>query len=116
MRTIELNSRTGQNSKLVSKNRSTIPNEILKREIKNFTLFAATPYGQLPIFEEDGKQITQSGSICRYLGKKLGLAGKSDWEALQADAIVDTLTDLRLRKLYISKCSLIFFLLEKCTD
>lgn len=54
------------------------------------------PFGQVPILIEDGKQICQSGAICRYLGKKFGLTGKNDKDALDADIIVDTLTDLRL--------------------
>lgn len=50
------------------------------------------------MLEEDGKKITQSMAIARYLGKKAGLAGKDDWENLQIDIIADTITDLRLRK------------------
>lgn len=56
------------------------------------------PFGQVPVLIEDGKEICQSVAICRYLGKKFGLTGKDDKEALEADIIVDTLTDLRLSK------------------
>ncbi|KAK7864588.1 hypothetical protein R5R35_003179 [Gryllus longicercus] len=54
------------------------------------------PFGKVPVFEEDGKVIHQSTAICRYLGKKLGLAGgQDDWAALEIDAVADTIADLR---------------------
>ncbi|KAK6633935.1 hypothetical protein RUM44_004542 [Polyplax serrata] len=56
-----------------------------------------TPFGQVPFLEVDGKVINQSSAICRYLAKQCGLAGKSDWDALEADAVVDTITDFRLQ-------------------
>lgn len=55
----------------------------------------STPFGKTPVLEIDGKQTHQSAAICRYLAKKLGLAGSNDWEALEIDAIVDTFTDFR---------------------
>lgn len=39
--------------------------------------------------------MTQHLAICRYLGKKAGLAGKDDWEALKIDEIVDVINELR---------------------
>jgi len=54
-----------------------------------------TPFGKSPILEVDGKKTHQSAAICRYLGKQLGLNGSNDWEALEIDAIVDTITDFR---------------------
>lgn len=53
-------------------------------------------WGQLPTYEEDGKISNQSLAICRYLGKKVGLVGKDDWENLEIDALADTINDLRL--------------------
>jgi glutathione S-transferase len=61
-------------------------------------VFTATPFGKAPILEIDGKQTHQSAAICRYLAKQFGLNGSNDWEALEIDAIVDTLTDFRQRK------------------
>ncbi|XP_067008892.1 glutathione S-transferase [Anabrus simplex] len=55
------------------------------------------PYGQVPILEVENKRIHQSVAISRYLAKQFGLAGKDDWEAMQIDAIIDTITDLRTR-------------------
>ncbi|XP_049856599.1 glutathione S-transferase-like [Schistocerca gregaria] len=57
----------------------------------------STPYGKLPVLEIDGKKMHQSTAICRYLGKKLGLAGENDWESAEIDMAVDTITDLRLK-------------------
>lgn len=33
------------------------------------------PFGQVPIFEVDGKVLTQSITIARYLARQHGLAG-----------------------------------------
>uniref|UniRef100_A0A146LSX5 glutathione transferase n=1 Tax=Lygus hesperus TaxID=30085 RepID=A0A146LSX5_LYGHE len=56
---------------------------------------STSPFGKLPTLEVDGKTITQSAAICRYLGREAGLAGESPWEDLQIDIIVDTFTDFR---------------------
>lgn len=52
----------------------------------------------LPILEMDGKIITQSNAIARYLAEEHGLTGKDKWEALQCDILVDTLGDLKQGK------------------
>jgi glutathione S-transferase len=49
----------------------------------------------LPVLEIDGKLVGQSNSIARYLAKQYGLAGRDEWESLQCDMLVDTLTDLK---------------------
>ncbi|KAI4484115.1 hypothetical protein M0804_007571 [Polistes exclamans] len=54
-----------------------------------------TPFGQVPMLEVDGKKISQSVAISRYLAKQFKLAGKDDWENLEIDATVDTIHDLR---------------------
>jgi len=54
-----------------------------------------TPFGKLPLLEEDGKVLHQSAAVSRYLGKKAGLAGKNDWEAYLIDMTVDTFNDFR---------------------
>lgn len=56
------------------------------------------PMGQMPVLEVDGKRAHQSVSICRYLGKKVGLAGANDWEDLEIDSVIDTISDLRISK------------------
>jgi len=55
------------------------------------------PMGQIPVLEVDGKKAHQSVSICRYLGKQVGLGGANDWENLEIDSVVDTMTDFRLK-------------------
>lgn len=64
-----------------------------------FILIAASPFGQMPILEIDGKPYAQTLPICRYLAKQLNLLGKTDLDALQIDAIAAALHDLRKRKL-----------------
>ncbi|CAH0694774.1 unnamed protein product [Spodoptera exigua] len=61
-------------------------------EYKKTTLF-----GQLPMIEFDGKRYAQATSICRYLGKKYGLAGDTPEEALEIDQFVDLLNDFRMK-------------------
>ena len=52
------------------------------------------PFGQVPVFEVDGKVLTQSHTIARYLARQHGLAGKTDWEQSQADMYVDCIYDV----------------------
>jgi len=55
--------------------------------------FSETPFGKLPILEIDGVTLGESKAICRYVAKKVGLAGKNDIEDAQIDAIVDVMAD-----------------------
>lgn len=83
---------------------STVPNFLTKYLLPNSDcnivslVFAATPFGQVPILEVDGKKVCQSVAITRYLAKQCGLAGKDDWEALEIDSTVDTINDVRASK------------------
>ncbi|KAK0413187.1 hypothetical protein QR680_006652 [Steinernema hermaphroditum] len=56
-------------------------------------LKASYPNGNLPILEVDGKVLPQSIAIARFLAKKVGILGKDDWEAAQADAFIDLIED-----------------------
>ncbi|CAG7730828.1 unnamed protein product, partial [Allacma fusca] len=51
-------------------------------------------YGQVPMLEFDGKRLVQSLAISRYLAKQFDLVGKNDFEAAQADEIVDACRDM----------------------
>ncbi|KAM9678487.1 hematopoietic prostaglandin D synthase isoform 2-T2 [Trichechus inunguis] len=51
------------------------------------------PFGKIPILEVDGLTLHQSLAIARYLTKNTDLAGKTELEQCQVDAIVDTLDD-----------------------
>ncbi|KAI4470694.1 glutathione s-transferase [Holotrichia oblita] len=55
------------------------------------------PFGTLPIYEENGKIVSQSVAIARYVAKKVGLTGDNNWEDLEIDAMVDTINDLRIK-------------------
>lgn len=55
---------------------------------------AEMPLGQVPLLEVDGVKLPQSVSIARFLARRFGLAGQNDLEQAQADAVVDTATDL----------------------
>jgi len=57
-------------------------------------LKATTPFGQLPYLEVDGKPLAQSLALTRFVARKNGLVGKDDFEAAQADALVDYTADV----------------------
>lgn len=56
------------------------------------------PLGQMPVLEIDGKRIHQSMAICRFLSKKVGLAGSTDFENYEIDSVVYTIDELRQSK------------------
>ncbi len=51
------------------------------------------PTGMLPVLEVDGKQISGSWIINRFLGERLGLAGSNDLENAEIAGIIDVFTD-----------------------
>ena len=57
-----------------------------------------TPFGVMPVLEEDGKMLGGSIVIARYLGEKNGLASDNAWENAQianvADFIIDFMKEL----------------------
>ena len=53
-----------------------------------------TPYGSVPVLEWDGCTVAQSVSIARFIAKEVGLGGRTNLEAAQADEIVDAINDL----------------------
>jgi glutathione S-transferase len=53
-----------------------------------------TPFFAMPILEIDGKSVTQSNTINRYVGKLTGLYPKDDWQALEVDEVMDAVEDI----------------------
>lgn len=56
------------------------------------------PLHQLPVLIFGDKKMVQSTAICRYLAKKVGLAGENELENYEIDSVLDTFNDLRLSK------------------
>ncbi len=52
-----------------------------------------TPYGNLPVLEVDGKQLTGSQIIARFLAERFGLAGSNDFENADIAGINDVIGD-----------------------
>ena len=48
----------------------------------------------LPVLDIDGRQVTQSNAILRYVGKLAGLYPMDDLEALHCDEVLDAVEDL----------------------
>lgn len=56
-----------------------------------------TPFQAMPTLEVDGKVVSQSNSINRYVGKLAGLYPKDDWQALVCDEVMDAAEDISTR-------------------
>src|ERR1700752_5240231 len=56
-----------------------------------------TPFLAMPTLEVDGKVVSQSNSIDRYVGKLTGLYPKDAWQALLCDEIMDAAEDISVR-------------------
>jgi len=63
-----------------------------------FLYIADVPMGQVPVLEIDGKQYHQSRAIGRFIAKKGNLYGSDDFEAMEIDATIDSMDDIRLGK------------------
>jgi glutathione S-transferase len=51
-------------------------------------------FGAVPVFEIDGKAVTQSDAISRYIGKMAGLYPKDDLQAMYCDEVLGAIEDL----------------------
>ncbi|XP_066247987.1 glutathione S-transferase-like [Euwallacea similis] len=60
------------------------------------TLKSKTPFGKVPVLEIEGKLVSQSNVIARYLAKQFGLLGQDEATALRADELVGALDDMRM--------------------
>ena len=56
-----------------------------------------TPFLAMPTLEVDGKVVSQSNSINRYVGKLTGLYPEDDWQALLCDEVMDAAEDISAR-------------------
>jgi len=67
-----------------------------------------TPWGSLPLLEEDGNVIGQSVTVARYIAKEGGLGGRDHYEQALIDSAVDRITELRERVIklaYTPECN-----------
>lgn len=56
-----------------------------------------TPYGTMPVLDIDGKILSGSGPISRYLAKQYGLAGEDDIARLVLEGAEDAINDLKAK-------------------
>lgn len=61
---------------------------------KEWVASGIAPLGQAPVLEVDGKAITQTGAMARFVGKLSGHYPKDDFQAARVDMVIDTLTDM----------------------
>ena len=52
------------------------------------------PFQAMPVLEVDGKVVTQSNTINRYVGKLAGLYPKDEWQAVLCDEVMDVAEDI----------------------
>ena len=53
-----------------------------------------TPFHAIPILEHDGKILTQSNTINRYVGKLTNLYPADPWQAALCDEVMDAVEDI----------------------
>ena len=53
-----------------------------------------TPFGTIPVLQIAGNEeyLGESTAIARFVAREIGLEGKNNWEAAQADSIINYLT------------------------
>lgn len=56
-----------------------------------------TPFGVLPVLEVDGRQVSQSNTIARFVGKLTGLYPSDPWGAALCDETMDAIEDMSIR-------------------
>src|SRR5918995_6480934 len=52
------------------------------------------PFHAVPVLDVDGRKLTQSNTINRYLGRLCGLYPSDPWEAAQCDEVLDAFEDI----------------------
>ena len=55
---------------------------------------ASTPFGQIPVLHWDGEELGQSWAINKFIAIKVGWAGETDLEFVQADMVACHTEDL----------------------
>lgn len=55
---------------------------------------AEMPFHAVPVLEVDGKTLTQSNAINRYVGKLAGLYPSDPWQAALCDEVMDAVEDI----------------------
>jgi len=53
------------------------------------------PFGQMPVLEVDGKQLTQSMAILRYIARKHGLEADDEWDRAVGDELATSWLDIQ---------------------
>ncbi|MFO1262115.1 MAG: glutathione S-transferase family protein [Rhodoferax sp.] len=57
----------------------------------------STPFGQVPVLEVDGVQVTQSDAITRYAGRLANLYPQDAYQALLCDEILQATEDFNIK-------------------
>src|SRR6476660_4531381 len=55
---------------------------------------ADTPFGALPVLEVDGRTVSQSNAINRYVGKLADLYPSDPWQAALCDEVMEAVEDI----------------------
>lgn len=71
------------------------------------------PRGKVPVLEVDGKFLTESVAICRFVAAKYGLIGKDEWEQAKVDELIHIQLDF-YKEMAVSYFSLNIPDFQKC--
>ncbi|XP_011698172.1 PREDICTED: glutathione S-transferase-like [Wasmannia auropunctata] len=70
--------------------------EDIRLNLEEWPMYKANmPMGQLPILKIDDKTYHQSRAIARFIAKKYNLYGSDELEAMEIDATIDSIEDMR---------------------
>lgn len=59
------------------------------------------PFGKLPVLEFEGKVLSESVAITRYIAREYGLEGKDNLESAKIDMLIDALKDCSGRRKFM---------------
>jgi len=83
-------------SRLMFKDAGVEFTDVREEKIDHLKQSGILPFGQVPILEVNGKVISQSNAIARYVARKLGYYGCSPCEGAEIDMLLDCIVDIRM--------------------
>eukprot|EP00955_Chlamydomonas_euryale_P105710 365660-Chlamydomonas_euryale.AAC.14 len=64
-------------------------------------------FGQVPVLEVDGKMLSQSGAMERYIAKKIGVYPTDDWEAAKVEEAAGLVQDMLITMFFCTTTNMV---------